>query len=110
MKTHRIEEFIRGWVVGNFDPSIIKTNDVEVAYQVHLEYEKEDAHYHKIATEITIVVEGKVRMNDKAYFKGDVIVLSPGEVTDFESLTDSACLVIKYPGANNDKYLTEEQK
>ena len=104
---HRIEEFIRGWIVGNFKPTLIKTNAVEVAYQIHTNGDKEKRHYHKIATEITVVVEGTVKMNDKIYSIGDIIKIEPNDSTDFESLSNSACLVIKYPGANNDKYIIE---
>ena len=31
--------------------------------------------------------------------------MEPGEATDFEALEDTSCTVVKYPGANNDKYL-----
>ena len=40
------------------------------------------------------------------YKKGDIIVMEPMEATDFECLEDGTQnVVVKYPGANNDKYL-----
>ena len=31
MKTAKLEDMVKGWFVGNFEPSLLKTNDVEVA-------------------------------------------------------------------------------
>ena len=94
----------KGWFVGNFEPSLCKTNEVEVAVKSYKRGDKENAHYHKIATEITVVVSGKVRMFGKEWGAGDIIVVVPGDVTDFEALTDAVNTVVKIPGANNDKY------
>jgi len=46
-------------------------------------------------------------MLGKEWGSGDIIVLSPGDVTDFEALTDAVNVVVKTPGATNDKYLVE---
>ena len=32
MKVARLEDMVKGWFVGNFEPTLHKTNDVEVAY------------------------------------------------------------------------------
>lgn len=45
-------------------------------------------------------------MNGVEYTKGDIVVVEPMESTDFEALEDNTQnVVVKYPGANNDKYL-----
>ena len=31
MKTARLDDMVKGWFIGNFDPSLAKTEDVEVA-------------------------------------------------------------------------------
>lgn len=107
MKTAKLEDMIKGWFVGNFEPSLLKTNDVEVAVKEYKKGDSEDRHYHKIATEITVIISGRVRMNGIEYTKGDMIVIDPNESTDFEALEDSVNAVVKYPGASNDKYLGE---
>ena len=104
MKISKLDDMIKGWFVGNFDPTLIKTNEVEVAVKKYKAGDSEETHYHKIATEITVVVSGRIRMNGKEYVAGDIIVMEPGEATDFEALEDTSCTVVKYPGANNDKY------
>ena len=65
-------------------------------------------HYHKIATEITVIVSGRVRMNQQEYLTGDIVIVEPGEGTNFEVLEDTVTAVVKLPGANNDKYLKGE--
>lgn len=109
MKKARLEDMVKGWFVGNFEPTLYKTNAVEAAVKVYKAGDHEDAHYHKIATELTVIVSGKVRMNGVEYGPGDIIVMEPGEVTDFEALTDAVNAVVKLPGANNDKYAAEEE-
>ncbi len=108
MKTAKLEDMIKGWFVGNFEPTLLKTNDVEVAVKSYKKGDYEEKHYHKIATEITVIITGKVKMNGIEYKAGDIVVMEPMESTDFECLEDDTQnVVVKYPGANNDKYLGE---
>lgn len=109
MKNYKLNEMIRGWFVGNFEPSVFKTNDVEVGVKEYKKGDIEEKHYHKIATEITVIISGKVRMNDVIYSKGDIVMIYPEEATDFEALEDTINVVVKLPGVNNDKYLGECQ-
>jgi quercetin dioxygenase-like cupin family protein len=104
MQKHDLNTFIKGWFVGNFNPSLIKTNDVEVGVKKYKAGDYEAPHYHKVATEITVIVYGEVEMNGVKYVDGDVIVIEPNERTDFKCLTDVVTTVVKYPGASNDKY------
>lgn len=107
MKTAQLSEMVKGWFVGNFEPTLYRTNDVEVAVKSYRAGETEGAHYHKIATELTVIISGSVRMNNVVYSQGDIIVMEPGDVTDFVALTDAVNVVVKVPGANHDKYLKE---
>lgn len=107
MKVAKLDDMVKGWFVGSFDPTLIKTNDVEVAVKEYKKGDYEEKHYHKIATEITVIVSGRVRMNGAEYSKGDIIVIEPNEVTDFEALEDTVNTVVKFPGTNNDKYIGE---
>lgn len=107
MKTARLESMVKGWFVGNFAPTLIRTNDVEIAVKEYKKGAHEERHYHKISTEITVIASGRVRMNGVEYVKGDIIVIEPNQSTDFEVLEDTITTVVKYPGANNDKYMGE---
>ena len=95
---------VKGWFVGNFEPTAFRTNACEVGIKNYLKGDKETSHHHKIATEITVIQSGKVRMNDHIYEAGDIIVIHPNNATDFEALENTVTVVVKVPGANNDKY------
>ena len=106
MRTAKLEDMIKGWFVGNFEPTLLRTNDVEVAVKSYKKGDYEEKHYHKIATEITAITRGRVKMNGIEYKEGDINVIEPGESTDFECLEDGTQnVVVKIPGANNDKYI-----
>lgn len=105
MKIAKLEDMVKGWFVGNFNPSLLKTNEVEVAVKRYKKGDYEAKHYHKIATEITVIISGRVKMNGIEYKAGDIVTMEPNEATDFEALeNDTVNVVVKLPGANNDKY------
>lgn len=109
MKASNIDNMRMGWFIGNFEPSLYKTNNCEVAVKKYQKGDHEKSHFHKIATEYTVVVKGTVRMFDKEFSEGDIIVTEPGDVTDFTAMTDAINVVVKIPGANHDKYVLEVQ-
>ena len=84
------------------------TNDVEVAVKSYNAGDSEAWHYHKIGTEITVILQGEVQMDDKRFGPGDIIVLEPNEGIAFTAITDTVNVVVKIPGASNDKYLERE--
>jgi len=105
MKKFELQKMIKGWFIGNIQPSVFVTEDVEVAVKRYTKGDYEDKHYHKIATEITVIVEGEVRMGGIDYKEGDIILVEPGESVDFFCYTDCVTTVVKIPGALNDKYI-----
>lgn len=105
MDIHNINDFVRGWFIGGFEPTLFKTTDVEVAVQYFEKGDKEASHCHKIATEITMIVSGKAKMKEYILEAGDILRIEPGEYTDFEALENTITTVIKLPGVLNDKYL-----
>lgn len=105
MKNEKLDHMIKGWFVGNFEPSMFPTEACEVAVKHYKAGDREGAHFHKIATEITVIVKGRVRMMNREWGEGDIVMLEPGEVTDFEALTDAINVVVKLPGATQDKYI-----
>lgn len=108
MKTARLDEMVKGWFIGNFRPSLLATNDVEVAVKRYKAGDAEGAHYHKIATEYTVIISGRVEMNGVQYGADDIVVMQPGDITNFKALEDTVNVVVKIPGASNDKYIVED--
>ena len=105
MKHAQLEKMVKGWFVGSFVPTAHATDACEVAVKHYKAGDFEAAHYHKIATEITLVLSGQVKMLDREWTAGDIIVVEPGEITAFEALTDVVNVVVKTPGVLNDKFL-----
>ena len=105
MTITNLNEFFKGWFVGNFEPTLNTTEDFEVAVKRYKAGDYEEKHHHKIATEITVIVEGEVEMNGVKYVKDDIITIQPNESTDFKCITDVVTVVVKTPSINNDKYI-----
>ncbi|WGG51978.1 hypothetical protein [Rugamonas sp. DEMB1] len=107
MRTYKLADMTRGWFVGDFTPTALATGAAEVGIKHYRAGDSEARHYHKIAQEITVIQSGRVRMNGVEYASGDIVVVSPLESTDFVALEDCVTLVVKVPGAVDDKYLGE---
>lgn len=105
MEKFELKDFTGGWFVGDFSPSLFATTDFEVAVKSYPSGALEKRHLHKIATEFTLIVSGKVRMNGQEFVGGDIIRINPGEDTDFETLTAVTTVVVKVPSSKNDKYI-----
>ncbi|MEY4616729.1 MAG: hypothetical protein RJB66_1689 [Pseudomonadota bacterium] len=105
MKNFNLNAMVKGWFIGNFTPAVVRDDRFEVAVKYYQAGDKESAHHHKVAYEITCVAEGKVRMNGKVFVGGDIIYLEPNEVSDFEVLEKTITVVVKAPSVAGDKYL-----
>jgi hypothetical protein len=109
MKVSRIEDMTKGWFVGAFEPSVMWTNACEVALKRHSAGYSDEAHYHEIAAEATVVVSGHARMMGRDCGAGDIIVVEPGETSNFLAVTDVVLVVVKIPSVHGDKYPLEAQ-
>lgn len=110
MKTSNIIDMVKGWFIGDITPVAFSTPYCEVAYKEYKAGDYDSAHYHKMATEVTLIVSGKVKMGGKIFDKGTIITTEPFEIVDFLAIEDSSTVVIKVPGAKNDKYLADDYK
>lgn len=105
MISAKLEHMVKGWFVGSFKPAAFHTDACEVAVKVYKEGDCEAKHFHKIATEVTVVISGRIRMCDREWCAGDIVTLKPGEITDFFALTDVTSVVVKVPSVIDDKYI-----
>ncbi len=104
MKKYELREMTRGWFIGDFSPTCFKTKAVEAGVKRYAKGDHEAAHFHKVATEITTIISGHAEMNGVKYGPGDIIVIEPGESTDFRALDEVVLVAVKIPGALNDKF------
>ena len=105
MKLFNLKSFTGGWFIGDFDPTIIKTKDFEVCIKRYNKGDSEPRHVHKLADEISVIVQGSVKMNGKIYKSNDIILIEKNESTDFEALEDTTTCVVKKPSVMGDKYI-----
>lgn len=101
-----------GWFFGHFmDNPLLKSNDVEIAWQdiSGKKAEPADKHTHKVAVEINLIVSGAIHltMNGKPYTvrAGEFYVVYPGVVVDkVEADENTVDICIKAPSVSGDKY------
>lgn len=99
-----LSRMTKGWFVGDFEPSVLRTAGAEVAVKSYRAGDAEEWHVHRVATEITVLVSGSVRMGERTLGPGAIVRLEPGEGTDFVALEDSVTVVVKVPSVSGDKY------
>ena len=107
MKKFNLGQMTKGWFVGDFEPTVIRTSDCEVGVKRYQSGDKESAHFHKEAVELTIVIEGRIRMNESEFSKGDIILVEKNEVVEFQAMEDSITVVYKSGSFKGDKYLAD---
>ena len=69
MKIEKLDNMTRGWFIGDFEPSILRTKDFEAGIVYHKKGELWPAHYHAIATEYNVLVSGKVSICNEIAFR-----------------------------------------
>lgn len=109
MTHHRLDEMVRGWFVGDFEPTAHRTGEVEVAIKHFAAGDAEPRHVHRRATELTAVVAGRVRMEGRELHAGDILEVRPGDPCDFLALTDAIVVAVKLPAVPGDKYPAPER-
>lgn len=105
MNISRLDSMTKGWFIGDFEPSVKNTGEFEVAVKRYAAGDYESEHYHAIATEYTVIVEGEAEMLGKRVRTGDIILVEPHESTDFRAVANTITVVVKTPSVKNDKYL-----
>jgi len=103
MNLFKYNDMIGGWFVGDFSPTAFRTKDCEVSFKIHYKGEQWGAHYHTKVTEINLITEGKMILQDKELKGGDIFVLAPYEIADPVFLTDCSIVCVKLPSSGDDK-------
>lgn len=109
MKKHKLSESgARGWFIGDFPEAVIKTKNFEVCYQCNKAGNQDTPHYHKIVTEVQLIIKGRIVINDIEFGAGDIYVSDPGEHYRAYYLEDTEVVAIKFPSIPGDKYYIDE--
>lgn len=105
MQVTKLDKMTRGWFIGNFEPSLYKTEEFEVAVLTHTKGEKWPAHYHKLATEYNVLLSGSMFCCGQELQTGDIFIIEPNEIADPIFHEDCTIVCVKIPGKPKDKYL-----
>jgi len=104
MKVTSINNFNRGWFIGDFEKSLTKTKEFEVGL-IPCSKGIHQKHHHKIAREFNVIVNGSVKINNIVLKEGDIYIVEPNESIEQEFIEDSLILCVKTPSIVGDKYL-----
>ena len=104
MKIKKLDDFWRGWFIGDFAPSVKTTADFEIGILTHQQGEIWTKHYHKIATEYNFLIEGSMTIQGKEIKPNDLFILEPGEIADPVFHQDCKIVCVKTPSVIGDKY------
>lgn len=104
MEVLKLTDFTRGWIIGNFEPSLLKTRDFEVGVLIHKKHEVWPKHYHKVGTEYNVLISGSMTIANTTISPGDVFVFNPMDVADPVFHEDCIVVCVKVPSMPGDKY------
>jgi quercetin dioxygenase-like cupin family protein len=104
MKKVKLDDMVRGWFIGDFEPSVLKTKDFEIGILRHTKGEVWPAHIHKIATEYNVLLAGKMLICGEIIEPGTIFWIEPNEVGNPVFLEDCTVVTVKTPSVIGDKY------
>lgn len=104
MRILNMKDFYRGWFIGDFEPSVLRTPAFEAGVLFHSAGEQWAAHFHKEADEYNILIDGAMKVNGVVIHAGQLFHIEKGEIAIPEFTTDCVILVIKVPSVIGDKY------
>tara|TARA_R110000851_G_scaffold105515_5_gene223933 strand:+ start:51 stop:377 length:327 start_codon:yes stop_codon:yes gene_type:complete len=104
MKFGNVGSFTRGWLVGDFEPSLFKAKDNDIGILRVDKGDESDGHFHKSHVEYNIIITGKVKIQNNILIEDDIFIYEPLDKSHVEFLEDTILLVIKNPSTKNDKH------
>jgi quercetin dioxygenase-like cupin family protein len=108
MRRYNHSEFKGGWFIGDFEPSILRTQQFEVALAVHRKGDVWPKHYHSESVEYNLLVSGRMMIQNEVIEEGNIFVFDKGEIADPIFLEDCKVMVIKTPSLPHDKIIVED--
>lgn len=104
MRMRRLEEFKNGWIIGDFEPSLLRTKEFEISVMIHEKGAYIPLHYHHLVEEMNVFVSGSMTCNGRVLVPGDIFIFEKDEVSDCIVHEKSTIVVVKVPSIIGDKY------
>jgi hypothetical protein len=109
MLVYNLNDFTRGWFIGNFEPSLYNQVNFEAGVKRFKSGEFHEPHMHLVSKEYNVIVEGTCIVNGKTLSKDDIFVLVPYDPIHITFVTDTTICVIKTP-SRDDKVVVPHKK
>ena len=106
MKVFKLDDMVRGWFVGNFDPTCHKTSEFEVNFRTHVAGEYWELHYHTDSIEVNLVTSGKMSFNGTILEAGTIFIVESWQISDPIFLEDTSVVCIRIPSRNDKVVVT----
>ena len=100
----KMSDMVRGWFIGDFIPCAYRTKEFEVGVHHHPKGQVCTEHYHKISTEINVLIKGSMSINGIDIKEGEIFIIEPNESTSPVFHEDCIVLCVKTPSVIGDKY------
>lgn len=104
----------RNWIIGDFEPSLLKTKDFEVAVFYINKGQRSDLHVHLECLEVNIIITGECLVNSGGVkhrlSDGDIFTFPKGVKTDVEYTKDTTLVIIKTPSVPDDKHWLKDNE
>ena len=104
MKIDNVENYLGGWLVGDFQPALFHLKNCEICVKEISAGYKDERHYHMLSTEFNVIISGRLLANGSSLKEGDIFIYGPSEVNDVEVLEDTILLVIRDASNPLDKH------
>ena len=96
-KRSNLRFFRKGWIVGNFTPSFVKTNNFEVGI-LHRPADKNNPfHIHDTTVDYNYIISGSLKLSGIEFKRGDSYVLRKGHPSVAEVIEDCSLVCVKIP-------------
>ena len=104
VKNGNLSDMTRGWLIGDFEPSIYRTKDFEIGYLFHPKGQVWAPHVHMEADELNVLIRGQMKINNELIKEKEIFIVKKGMLTSSVFLEDCEILCIKVPSNVKDKY------
>ena len=104
MRKFNLQEMHRGWFIGDFLPSVLRTNLFEVGILRHHKGEEWPEHFHAEAVEYNVLINGSMTVNNNLIQEGEIFVLEKNENCKPIFHKDCIVLCVKVPSIPSDKH------
>lgn len=94
---------VRGWVIGNFTPSLLRTDKFEVGILSHKKGERWPFHIHNELREYNYIYSGKMLINGIEFKTGNSFMFERGHPAIPIFIEDCTVICVKIPSVPKDK-------